>query len=103
MPGARAQSDRFPEDRMPRDGKNRSAGADSEGRAIVPEVLVIEAVEPNTHTPAWQSWEPYLVEQCGYMFVYFDRLNRFYVRRENRELAARLRFRPICLTGFSCM
>ncbi len=51
-----------------------------------PIVLVIEATEPGTTTPAWSEWEPYLIDSARYDMVYFDGLNRFYLRREYADL-----------------
>jgi FkbM family methyltransferase len=51
-----------------------------------PIVLVIEATEPGTATPFWSDWEPYLIENARYDMVYFDGLNRFYLRREYADL-----------------
>lgn len=51
-----------------------------------PIVLVIEATEPGTTTPAWSDWESYLIEEARYDMVYFDGLNRFYLRREYADL-----------------
>jgi FkbM family methyltransferase len=65
-----------------------------------PMVLVIEATEPYSHTPAWQDWEPYLASEARYLFVYFDGLNRFYVRQENPELAAAFAFPPNVLDEY---
>jgi FkbM family methyltransferase len=65
-----------------------------------PLVLVVEATEPYSHIPAWQDWEPYLTSACSYIFVYFDGLNRFYVRQENRELAEAFAYPPNVLDGF---
>lgn len=49
-----------------------------------PWILVVEAVQPGSHEPAWE-WEPVILN-AGYQFVWFDGLNRFYVRNENPEL-----------------
>jgi FkbM family methyltransferase len=54
-----------------------------------PKVIVAEAIAPGTGEPAWQDWEPQLLAQ-GYDFVLFDTLNRFYVAREQTEIAARM-------------
>lgn len=62
-----------------------------------PRIVVVEAVLPNPEAflggpavagpPAWEPWEGFL---CGfdYELVYFDGLNRFYVRAEDRDLRA---------------
>ena len=50
-----------------------------------PRVVLVEATEPNTPTPAWDGWEPLLLA-ADYRFVYFDGLNRFYVRGEEAGL-----------------
>jgi FkbM family methyltransferase len=42
-----------------------------------PHILVVEAVEPLSDTPSWQSWDAYIQAQ-GYDFLDFDGLNRWY-------------------------
>lgn len=58
-----------------------------------PKVLVIEATIPNSTFPGWtdfdsvfthQSWESILLG-AGYIFAYFDGLNRFYVSAEHKD------------------
>lgn len=52
-----------------------------------PKVLVIEALTPTKPPePSHQRWEPSLIE-AGYMFVYFDGLNRFYLSKEAEAFA----------------
>ncbi|MFM7150497.1 MAG: FkbM family methyltransferase [Gemmataceae bacterium] len=50
-----------------------------------PRALVIEATLPFSATPCHQGWEPLLI-QAGYLFCYFDGLNRYYLRKEDRQL-----------------
>lgn len=59
-----------------------------------PKVLVIEATVPNVPFPGWENvesinnfaaWESILFES-GYVFAFFDGLNRFYVVEENINL-----------------
>ena len=50
-----------------------------------PVLVLVEAVEPETMLPAWDSWEPTLLNH-GYIFVWFDGINRFYLRNESEEL-----------------
>ena len=52
---------------------------------IRPWVILLEATEPNSQTPAYMEWEPLLTGR-GYHFVYEDGLNRFYVADEHAEL-----------------
>lgn len=58
-----------------------------------PKVLVIEATIPNSSFPGWNNfksifnfdkWESVLLNS-GYLFAYFDGLNRFYVSEENKN------------------
>lgn len=58
-----------------------------------PKVLIIEATIPNASFPGWnnfqsiynfEKWEPVLLGS-GYIFAYFDGLNRFYVSEENKN------------------
>jgi hypothetical protein len=58
-------------------------------RRFRPKVIVVEAVAPGSGEPAWQGWEPFLLEQ-GYRFALFDTLNRFYVAQEHPDILARL-------------
>lgn len=53
-----------------------------------PRVVLAEAVAPGSMAPAWDAFEPILID-AGYRFVFFDGLNRFYVERSEDELAAR--------------
>ena len=53
-----------------------------------PTVLVIEAVTPTQPPrPHFERWEPALTAQ-NYLFVYFDGLNRYYLKGEAPELKA---------------
>jgi FkbM family methyltransferase len=51
-----------------------------------PKVVVVEALAPYTLAPAWEAWEPFMVDQ-GYRYVWFDSLNRYYVAKEASDLA----------------
>jgi FkbM family methyltransferase len=53
-----------------------------------PRVVLVEATQPRTPLPAFDSWEGLLLE-AGYDFVYFDGLNRYYLRREDADLRER--------------
>lgn len=50
-----------------------------------PWIILLEATEPNSQTPAYAEWEPLLTGR-GYHFVYEDGLNRFYVADEHAGL-----------------
>jgi FkbM family methyltransferase len=58
-----------------------------------PRVILLEAVAPGSMADASAAWERDLLAQ-SYRFAFFDRLNRFYVAEEARELAARLPAEP---------
>jgi len=64
-----------------------------------PVVLVIEAIQPFSHTPAWQHWEP-LVLEAGYILVYEDGVNRFYLREEDLNLREAFRYPPNALDNY---
>jgi FkbM family methyltransferase len=64
-----------------------------------PVVVVVEAVHPDTWLPAWESWESVLL-QAGYIFVWFDGLNRYYLRRESEELKKHFVVPPGLADGF---
>lgn len=54
---------------------------------VRPWIILVEATEPLSTSPAYTHWEPLVLER-GYHFVYADGLNRFYVADEHRELDA---------------
>lgn len=58
-----------------------------------PRVVIIEAVRPLSTQPSHDRWEQ-LVLDAGYLFVTFDGLNRYYVRREDEDLGPRLAISP---------
>lgn len=58
-----------------------------------PWVLVIEGTRPQSPELSHYQWEP-LVLRKGYVFAYFDGLNRFYVSEEHPELMAALTCGP---------
>lgn len=58
-----------------------------------PRVVLVEAVVPGSMADASSGWEPDLLRQ-GYRYVFFDRLNRFYVAEEEESLAARFPKEP---------
>ena len=49
-----------------------------------PWIVLLEAVFPNSIKPTHEAWEPGLLA-AGYKFVYFDRLNQFYVAEEKHS------------------
>ena len=58
-----------------------------------PIALIVEATEPGTTIPSWHDWEPVL-ESAQYDFIYFDGLNRFYLRRESAHLRSHFEVPP---------
>lgn len=64
-----------------------------------PIVVVVEAVHPDTRLPMWESWEHILLK-AGYLFVWFDGINRFYLRRESEELRKHFIVPPGIADGF---
>jgi len=67
------------------EGAERFVIESAEWHAFRPRVVVVEALTPITHRPAWFGWEGLLI-QAGYRFALFDGLNRFYHRSEEPEL-----------------
>ena len=59
------------------------------GSGSGPKIVVLEALAPITMAPAWEAWEPLLLDN-GYRFAFFDSLNRYYVADEHAALAERL-------------
>ena len=58
-----------------------------------PWIMVIEAIRPNSSEEVYMEWEGEVLAN-GYLFVYADGLNRFYVAAEHRELIDAFRFPP---------
>lgn len=54
-----------------------------------PKIVVAEAIDPATNTPAHAAWESILLD-AGYRFRLDDTLNRFYVAAECPEIYDRL-------------
>ncbi len=62
-------------------------------RRLRPRIIVTEAVTPGSNEPAWEEWEPLLL-QHGYCLALFDGLNRFYVAQECPDVLDRMRGTP---------
>jgi len=63
-----------------------------------PWVILVEATKPRSCEPS-AGWEGRLIG-CGYDFVYFDGLNRFYVAKEHSELSGVLAVPPNVFDDF---
>lgn len=64
-----------------------------------PWVFVIEAVHSADGLPSCEGWEPFLLQQ-GYDCVYNDRVNRFYLHRDQSRLLERFAFPPNVLDNY---
>jgi len=73
------------------------AGAD--WSAHRPRIVVVEATRPLDGAPSYAEWEPSLIAG-GYLFVWFDGVNRFYLRREDAPLARHFNAPPNAFDGF---
>ena len=51
---------------------------------VRPWILVIESTKPMSQVPMHDEWEALVLEK-GYLFAYFDGLNRFYVHESQKE------------------
>src|SRR5690606_18837214 len=65
-----------------------------------PWVIVIESTQPLSREQAHQQWEPLVLEK-GYVFAYFDGLNRFYVSVDRPELLPAFETGANVFDGFS--
>lgn len=66
---------------------------------IRPWVVVVESTMPMSAELSHEAWEPKLLA-LGYEFVYFDKLNRFYVSSEHPELKKYFDAGPNVFDGF---
>ena len=82
------------------EGAERDVIVSGDWGAFRPRVLVIEAIAPVTHQPAWEEWEDLLLD-AGYVFAMFDGINRFYYRGEEPALAAPLSAPANILDGYT--
>lgn len=81
------------------EGWERLALKGADWERFRPIVLIVEATEPGTTIPSWGEWQP-VVESAQYDFVYFDGLNRFYLRRESAHLRSHFEVPPNIFDGF---
>lgn len=65
-----------------------------------PVVVILEATAPYSHSLIHSDWE-HLLKKGNYEFVYFDGLNRYYVRAEGRELRSAFAYPPNVLDDFT--
>ncbi len=75
------------------EGAEREVLLGGDWQRFRPKIVAAEALAPVTLAPAWDAWEPLLIDK-GYRFAAFDGLNRYYVTEEHAELAERLAAGP---------
>ena len=64
-----------------------------------PKVIIIESTKPNSQIFTHGDWE-FLILNAGYTFVYFDGLNRFYLRNDLIELNELFSYPPCVFDNF---
>jgi FkbM family methyltransferase len=64
-----------------------------------PWIVVVESTRPQSTEESHHEWEMILTE-AGYLFVYGDGLNRFYLANEHQELRDRFRHPPNFFDNF---
>jgi FkbM family methyltransferase len=64
-----------------------------------PWLVVMESTVPNRSDPSFAGWEGLLLEQ-GYVFAYFDAVNRFYLADEHRDLQPYFAYPPCVWDDF---
>lgn len=67
--------------------------------AYRPWIVLVEATRPNTTIEVYQAWEGILTE-AGYVHVYADGLNRFYIACERETLLGAFKYPPNFFDGF---
>jgi FkbM family methyltransferase len=75
------------------EGHEREVLLGNDWGAHRPWIVVVEATQPMTMEPSHQGWEGILTS-AGYLFVYGDGLNRFYVADEHKDLSTAFEFPP---------
>lgn len=81
------------------EGHERAVLEGADFREFRPRVVVIEATRPHGGESLHGDWEE-LILTAGYRFAFFDGLNRYYVRQEEPELAAKLAVPANCFDNF---
>jgi len=81
------------------EGWERQVIAGGDWQRFRPRIVLVEATRPNSPEAAWAAWEPMLLER-GYLFAYFDGLNRFYLRREDAALSRHFAVPPNVFDDF---
>lgn len=71
------------------EGHEREVLEGADLRRFRPRVVLVEATRPLTTVTSHDRWE-HLLLGADYLYATFDGLNRYYVRAENREDAAKL-------------
>lgn len=71
--------------------------------ACRPWILVVESMHPSTQEKNYKEWEPGVLDK-GYLFAYFDGLNRFYIHHDHSDLVPFFNAPPnvfdeFCLSG----
>jgi FkbM family methyltransferase len=64
-----------------------------------PKTLIIEVITQGKEGDAKKEWERYIVQR-GYKFAVFDGLNRFYVRKDSKEILKKLSAPVNCLDSY---
>ena len=64
-----------------------------------PWIVVVEATLPNSRTESHGEWESALLS-AGYIHIYSDGLNRFYIAEEHRELVDSFKYPPNVFDDF---
>ncbi len=67
-------------------------------RETRPWIIVVEANAPNSIEDISAAWSPYLLER-GYLDVYYDGLNRFFLAQEQQDLKANFKVPPNVFDG----
>lgn len=81
------------------EGHEQSVIAGMDWQRHRPLVVLVEAIDALDQRPAWDTWEGILLSN-GYLFAWFDGINRFYVREESAELLEHFRSPPNIMDGF---
>lgn len=81
------------------EGHEKEVLAGNDWSKYRPRILVIEATMPNTSIVCSDPWEGHL-EEVGYRPVYFDGLNKFYLREEDQQFESLFKLPPNVFDNF---
>lgn len=81
------------------EGGERSVLSGMDFSKLRPWIILVESTLPNSPEESYEDWE-FILLNSGYIFVWFDGLNRFYVAKERLDLKRHFNVQPNVFDNF---